>query len=122
MSEFEIHQLIVGSRYEFDFATLAYMGWALAFIIVSRIDDRRWSVAATWLMGSFYLVGAGLIALRCAAAVIRSMKQTGLLSQTAHQFDFANPSIQFPTLILRLLLGILAPVVVIYFLRRKSAS
>lgn len=122
MSEFEIHQLIVGSRYEFDLATLIYMVWALAFIVLCRSDDKSWSIPGASLLGGLYLAGAALIALRCVAAVIRSIKQTALLEGTAHQFDFANPAVQLPTLVLRLLLAIIAPVAVIYFLSKKTSA
>ena len=49
MNEYELHQLAAGSRYEFDGATLAFMGWALAFLFFSRERGDRWS-AVTGLL------------------------------------------------------------------------
>lgn len=121
MSEFEVHQLIVGSRYEFDLATLIYLLWALAFIFLCRTDSKPWKLPGALLVGGFYLTGAAFIALRCVAAIIRSIKQTALLDQTAHQFDFANPAVQLPTLVLRLVLAVVAPIVVIYFVSAKAS-
>ena len=122
MTEFEIHQLIVGSRYEFDFATVVYMGWSVAFIFLSRMDDRSWSPKtlriATWL----YLAGASFIVVRCVASMLRGIKQTGLLAQTTQQFDFANPLLQVPTLGFRIAIYVMATVAALHFIRSKRAD
>ncbi len=122
MTEFEVQQLIVGSRYEFDFATLAYMAWALAFIFLSRRSDAPWDKTTYRLATLLYLTGAGFIAIRCLASMLRGLKQNMLLAEMTHQFEVANPAVQYPTLIFRLAIYIVPLIVALHFLRQKKAS
>ena len=117
MSEYELHQLAAGSRYEFDGATLAYMAWALLFLFFSCRERERWSAATGWALAILFLAGAGLLVLRCVAAMGRYGKQIALLSQLHSKYVLANPVLQLPTLVIRTALFVIAPLVVIYFIR-----
>lgn len=117
MTEYELHQLAAGSRYEFDGATLAFMAWGLAFLFLSR--GERWPVSSGVLMGVLYLAGAGLLVIRCVAAMGRYGKQIALLNQLPAEYVLANPSLQLPTLWIRIALFVITPLVVLYFVRQK---
>ena len=119
MSEYELHQLAAGSRYEFDGATLAYMAWAIAFIVLCRPGAQRWSAKSGWLLAALYLAGGALLIVRCAAAMGRYGKQIALLTKLPAEYVLSNPSLQQPTLVIRILLFVIAPLVVLHFIRQR---
>ena len=120
MDEYELHQLAAGSRYEFDGATLAFMAWAAAFLFFSRDSGgERWSVTTGCLLGLLYLTGSGLLIIRCVAAMGRYGKQIYLLNRLPAEYVLANPGLQWPTLVIRIALFVVAPLVVLYFIRLK---
>ena len=71
MSEFEIHQLILASRYEFDLATIFYVAFALAMIALAQSSNERWSRQKVGWSLIFYSSVSALIAIRCAASIVR---------------------------------------------------
>ena len=122
MDEYELHQLAAGSRYEFDGATLAFMAWAAAFLFFCRDSGGHWSVSAGCLLGLLYLVGSGLLIIRCVAAMGRYGKQIFLLNSLPAKYVLANPSLQWPTLYIRIALFVIAPLVVLNLIRLKMTA
>ena len=120
MSEFEIHQLMTGSRYEFDLGTGAYILLAIAVMAVAIRDGPRWSAATAWWIGSFYASCSALIAIRVFASIVRFAKQNELLMTLNPQFVVDNAGIQIPTLVLRALVFAIAPLATIHLLRQRT--
>ena len=116
MTEFEVQHLIVGSRYEFDGATLAYMAWAIAFMFLGRIGGEGWSVTTLGLLTALYLVGGVFLAIRCAASMVRFARQNALLAEFRPKFAVFIPLLNRPTLVLRILLFLITPAVVLHLL------
>ncbi|HJT41053.1 MAG TPA: hypothetical protein VJ762_12040 [Sphingobium sp.] len=122
MSEFELHQLAAGSRYEFDIATLVYMAWTLAMLFLCRDRTERWSRGMALSVGALYIAGCALIAVRCIAAMIRYGKEFALLASHPSISVLRNPELQNPTLIIRLAFFVIASMVALHFIRLKATT
>ena len=121
MSEYELHQLAIVSRFEFDVATLVYMAWAAAFLFLCRDRTERWSRKAGWSVAALYTFGCGILLVRCIAAMVRYGKELALLRSFDSLAILSNPGgLWLTTLIVRYTFLALATVVPLYFIFLKS--
>lgn len=123
MTEFELHQLAIQSRSEFDAATVIYMAWAFAFLVLCRDREARWTRGEGIGVGLVYLLGCGLLVVRCVASMVRYGRELALL----HSFDsfaiLSNPGgMWIVTLVLRYAFLAAATIVPLYFVRRKCRT
>ena len=102
MTEYELHQLILASRAEFDIATLAMLFASLGFIIVAHQGSALWSTFSRKLFLYSYLVVSSLIMIRTIASIVRFGKLNLILQSGDPEFLVSNATLQLPTALLRL--------------------
>ena len=95
MTEFELHQLALVSRYEFDIATVVYMAWTVVFLFLCRDRTERWSRGLGLSVAALYVIGCALIAVRCIAAMNRYGKELALLAKHPSIAIIMNPIAPF---------------------------
>ncbi len=124
MSEFEIHQLVIESRWEFAVPTLALVFVSMGFMAVGIWRPGGLDRLSVRLLQLTYLVLAAFLFIRGYAAVLRAIKLTAVLRETIPnmQFDYMNPAVQTPTLVLRLGALVLLLVVTLFLLNRAVRS
>lgn len=120
MSEFEIHKLVIATRWEFTVPTLAIIFVSMGYMAVgiwSTGDLDRLSVR---LLQLSYVALMVLLTIRGYAAVVRAIKLTAVLTQSIPdmQFNYMNPAIQYPTIIIRLATLVILLVTTLYLLNR----
>ena len=121
MTEFEIHQLAIVSRSEFDGATVVYMAWAAAFMFLCRDLAVRWPARLVVAVGALYLSGCTLLLLRCSASMVRYGKQLALLHPFPSFAVVSNPGgLWWVTLSVRYGFLALATLVPLYFMWLKA--
>ena len=121
MDEYQINQLMVAMRAEFDGATALYVLFSLAIMalvsFVSEQRESRWNAnISSWLYG-FYAVIAAFIVIRGAAAIVRFAELSALLASMDPTYHPGFLPLQLPTVILRLVLLIVTTTVTIKFMR-----
>ena len=119
MNEYELQMLAAGSRYEFDVATLVYIAWIVAFMFLCRDGSDRWSARTGVLMSALYLAGGALMIVRAAASMVRYGRLIFLLAKLPPEYVLSNPSLQWPTLVIRITLCVIAPVVVLCLIQQR---
>ena len=102
MTEFEIHQLIIGSRWEFDRASIMIFILCASVGLISATARNGLSAVARRALFWATLLGTGYFFIRGFAAMRRFAIQNGLLKDVDAQFVHSFPAVQFPTLGLRL--------------------
>ena len=123
MTEFEIHQLAIVSRSEFDSATVVYMAWAVAFMFLCRDLTARWSARLAVAVGAVYLSGCLLLLLRCSASMVRYGRQLALLHAFPSFSILLNPGgLWRITLSVRYGFLALATLVPLYFIWLKATA
>ncbi|HKX80587.1 MAG TPA: hypothetical protein VJM34_18930 [Novosphingobium sp.] len=120
MTEFELHQLALVSRYEFDIATVVYMAWTVVFLFLCRDRTERWSRGLGLSVAALYVIGCALIAVRCIAAMNRYGKELALLAKHPSIAIIMNPGLQTSTLVFRVGFFVIASMVALHFIRLKA--
>ena len=122
MSEFELHQLILASRAEFDIATAIMLATSLGFIVIAQLRTAKWSVYARVMVIVTYMVASALIFIRTIASIVCFAKLNALLEAGDREFIVTNLSLQLPTVALRLALFVSLFLVTVYFLYRQGKT
>ena len=102
MTEFEIHQLIIGSRWEFDRASIMIFVLCASVGLISATARNGLNLVARRALFWTTLLGTGYFFIRGFAAMRRFALQNGLLSDIDAHFIHSFPAVQLPTLGLRL--------------------
>lgn len=120
MSEFEIHQLVILTRWEFAVPTLAILFVSMGYMAVGIWRTGNLDRLSVRLLQLSYVALVVLLTIRGYAAVARAIKLTGLLMQSIPdvQFNYMNPAIQYPTVIIRLATLVILLVVTLFLLNR----
>ena len=124
MSEFEIQQLVIETRWEFAVPTLALLFVSLGFMAVGIWRPGGLDRLSVRLLQVTYVVLVAFLAIRGYAAVLRAIKLTAVLRKTIPnvQFDYMNPAVQTPTVIIRLAALVILLVVTLFLLNRAIKS
>lgn len=122
MSEYELQQLLIASRWEFDIPTLLFMALSLVFIVPALLQASRLERLTVLLCQLSYLLAAGFLWLRTHAAIIRGQKLGGLIAGQQAEFEFWNPAFQQPTWYLRIGVFLAFGALTLYLLQRASRS
>lgn len=120
MTEFEIQQLLIQSRWEFDVPNYVFIFLSLACIVMGSIKGGFQHKLELRLLQLIYLLSSLFLIIRSYAAIIRGQKLGGLLVQMDPVFEFWNPSLQSPTWYLRLGTWIVLLVATLFILERKQ--
>jgi hypothetical protein len=120
MSEFEIQQLLIATRWEFDIPTMLYIVVSLAFILVGMLRSQTSDVISVRALQVAYVFAAGFLYIRAEAAIVRAQKLGALLSASSPSFEIANPALQMPTYYLRVGTFLVVFVVTLLVLWRAS--
>ena len=120
MSEFEIHKLVIETRWEFAVPTLAILFVSMGFMAIGVWRSGGLDRISVRLLQLSYVAIVALLALRGYAAVIRAIKLTAVLRETIPhiQFDYMNPAVQYPTVVIRLGTLVILLVVTLFLLNR----
>ena len=120
MSEFEIHKLVIETRWEFAVPTLAILFVSMGFMAVGIWRSGGLDRISVRLLQLSYVAVVALLTLRGYAAVVRAIKLTAVLRETIPhiQFDYMNPTVQYPTVVIRLGTLAILLVVTLFLLNR----
>ena len=120
MSEFEIHQLVIETRWEFAVPTLAILFVSMGFMAIGLWRTGGLDRIGVRLLQLSYVAIVALLTLRGYAAVVRAIKLTAVLRETIPhiQFDYMNPTVQYPTVVIRLGTLAILLVVTLFLLNR----
>ena len=120
MSEFEIHQLVIETRWEFAVPTLAILFVSMGFMAIGLWRTGGLDRIGVRLLQLSYVAIVALLTLRGYAAVVRAIKLTAVLRQSIPhiQFDYMNPAVQYPTVVIRLGTLAILLVVTLFLLNR----
>lgn len=102
MTEYELHQLILASRAEFDIASLAMLFASLGFIFVANQGAAMWSTLNRRLFVFSYVIVSSLILIRTIASIVRFGKLNLILQSGDPEFLVSNVTLQLPTALLRI--------------------
>lgn len=102
MTEYELHQLILASRAEFDIASLAMLFASLGFIAVAHQGSTLWGIFTRKLFIYSYVVVSSLILIRTVASIVRFGKLNLILQAGDPEFLVSNVTLQLPTALLRI--------------------
>ena len=124
MSEFEIQQLVIETRWEFAVPSLALVFVSMGFMAVGIWRPGGLDRLSVRLLQVTYVVLVAFLAIRGYAAVVRAIKLTAVLRKTIPnvQFDYMNPAVQTPTVIIRLAALVILLVVTLFLLNRAIKS
>ena len=120
MSEFEIHKLVIETRWEFAVPTLAILFVSMGFMAIGIWRTGGLDRIGVRLLQLSYVAIVALLTLRGYAAVVRAIKLTAVLRQSIPhiQFDYMNPAVQYPTVVIRLGTLAILLVVTLFLLNR----
>ena len=120
MSEFEIHKIVIETRWEFAVPTLAILFVSMGFMAVGIWRTGGLDRISVRLLQLSYVAIVALLTLRGYAAVVRAIKLTAVLRQSIPhiQFDYMNPAVQYPTVVIRLGTLAILLVVTLFLLNR----
>jgi uncharacterized MnhB-related membrane protein len=120
MSEYEIHQLVIETRWEFAVPTLTIIFVSMGYMAVGIWRAGGLDRLSVRLLQLSYIALVALLAIRGYAAVIRAIKLTAVLMQTIPhvQFNYMYPAIQHPTVAIRLATLVILLVVTLFLLNR----
>ena len=117
MDEFELHQLIVQSRWEFDRASIMIFVLCVSVCLLCRVGQNRLSPALRWGLTALTLTGSFYFLIRGFAAMRRFFNQGQILQNLEPVYWHGYLPIQMPTLIARLSFLIACVVVALMFIR-----
>lgn len=118
MSEFEIQQLIIAARADFDAATTTFLGFSLLVMAMAIFSRSQWDRRTRWLFIASYLVTTAFLIFRVLAAMLRFGKAEALLQAPA--FKVMAPMVQAPTFALRVLVFVLFIWLTLHLLREQK--
>ena len=120
MSEFEIHKLVIETRWEFAVPTLTILFVSMGFMAIGIWRTGGLDRISVRLLQLSYVAVVALLTLRGYAAVVRAIKLTAVLRETIPhiQFDYMNPTVQYPTVVIRLGTLAILLVVTLFLLNR----
>ena len=120
MSEFEIHKLVIETRWEFAVPTLTILFVSMGFMAIGIWRTGGLDRISVRLLQLSYVAVVALLTLRGYAAVVRAIKLTAVLRQSIPhiQFDYMNPTVQYPTVVIRLGTLAILLVVTLFLLNR----
>ena len=120
MSEYEIHQLVIETRWEFAVPTLTILFVSMGFMAIGIWRTGGLDRISVRLLQLSYVAVVALLTLRGYAAVVRAIKLTAVLRETIPhmQFDYMNPAVQYPTVVIRLGTLAILLVVTLFLLNR----
>ena len=101
MGEFEIQQLLVATRLEFDLGTAVFVLLSLAVMALAASTRLCGDAISRRLLAAAYLIAAAFVFLRVLAAIIRFAKLMRLLGSSGASLEVTNLAVQLPTLALR---------------------
>lgn len=101
MSEFELQQLFVATRWEYDIPTLLFLFASLGFVSVGTKARAAFGNPGLLLLQLAYVFVSGFLFVRMQAAIVRASRLTELLSAAHPSFTVATPSFQLPTYLFR---------------------
>ena len=122
MSEFEIQQLIIASRWEFDVPTLVLIFVSMGGMSVGITRPQSLPVLSVRLLQIAFLIVVGFLYIRAFAAIVRLRKVSYLLIENEPAFEYWNISIQMPTFWLRNALFIMVPLITLLLLERSKRA
>jgi len=122
VTEFELQQLFIATRWEFDIPAMLLVGFSLAFIAVRTSSASLLQGYRTYLYSAAYLFVAGFLFVRAYAAVGRAQKLSALLRSVDPAFEVSNPALQLPTYFFRYGLFTVVIVVTLYLLLRARSG
>lgn len=94
MSEFELHQLLVASRWEFEVPMLAYIAISLGMMALAICRRGVIDGLSVRLLQLVYIMLALFMGLRFEAGLVRGQKLGVMLRESGATFDFFNPALQ----------------------------
>ncbi|MEN9704325.1 MAG: hypothetical protein RLZZ393_204 [Pseudomonadota bacterium] len=101
MSEFELQQLFIATRWEFDVPTILLMLVSLCIVSLGARARDAFGTRGILLLQLAYVFAAGFLFTRMQAAIVRAGRLTELLAATKPSFILATPSFQQPTYLFR---------------------
>lgn len=102
MTEFELHQLIIQSRWEFDRASIMILLLSAVVCVLSRLRSDGLSTKLRWGLSALTLVGGLYFFLRGWAAMRRFFYQSQILDSLDPVYWHGFAPLQLPTLFARL--------------------
>ncbi len=115
MTEYELHKLLIESRWEFDRASIIVLLLSLSVCFLCRLrsdglpTNLRWGLTALTLSGGVYFF------LRGAAAIRRFLNQSQLLETLDPTYWHGFVPLQLPTLIARVSLLVICLAITLLF-------
>ncbi len=122
MSEFELHQLMIASRWEFDYSTLVVCGIGFLFAIVALAFQGRLKASHSYLMMAMCLVPSAFFGFRAFAAIVRFVKIKREMGEMTLVFDPSYQALQTPTFYSRMFILVLVPLIAIYLLKTAQSK
>ena len=118
MTEYELHELVVATRAEFDLPTFLLIVLSAAFVYLGLQRTAQLPVLPVRLLQLLYSAVAGFLWLRAYAAIVRLRKLSAELRELEPVFDYANASLQVTTYFSRMTMIVICVAVTLYFLER----
>ncbi|MEP7243154.1 MAG: hypothetical protein ABI885_05650 [Gammaproteobacteria bacterium] len=100
-TEFEVQQLLIATRWEFDVPTMLFVIVSMAFIAIGVWRSGRLDVISAPLLQVAYVVVSGFMFIRAYAAIVRARTLGALLTDLTPAFEIANSVLQQATFYLR---------------------
>ena len=122
MTEYELHELVVATRAEFDQPTFLLIVLSAAFIYLGLQRPAELPALQVRLLQLLYSVIAGFLWLRTYAAIVRLRKLSAELRELEPVFDYANASLQVATYFSRMAMIVICVAVTLYFLERAREA
>ena len=102
MTEYELQDLLISSRWEFDIPSIVFLLASLTIIVFAPgVKTDRFNIR---LLQRSYFVASLFLMIRTYAAIIRAQKLGALVAGSEPLFEFWNPAVQTPTLYIRIAL------------------
>ena len=122
MTEFEIHQLIIGSRWEFDRASIMVFVLCTVVGLISVCAKNGLNSMVRGALTLMTLIGTGYFFIRGFAAIRRFILQNELLKDIDAQFVHSFPAVQLPTVLLRVAFLVSCVVVALVLINANKAK
>jgi hypothetical protein len=118
VSEFEIPQLLIATRWEFDVTNLFFIVLSAFFVALGIFKEKALEPMVGRALQLGYVVVSLFLWLRTYAAIVRGQNLGRLLAELDPVFQIANPALQQPTWYLRIATFVVMGVVTLYVLDR----
>ena len=116
MTEFEVQQLLVATRWEFDVPTFFFVLVSMGFMAVGVFRPAALTALNVRFLQIAYALISGFMLLRCAAAIVRLKKLSVMLLEMDPTFEYWNRSLQMPTLYARIALFLVVFLLTLFLL------